>query len=103
MLVILADEQTTGFPLFGESLPKLVLTWKTHTRPKKSSAVLVNNRPIGIIEVKVARQLISCRFAIKATMGVTLLDREKFDCHPPSISLNGPVTILLTRKDCFTT
>ena len=47
------------------------------------SAVLLNNRPIGIIEVKVARQLISCRFAIKATMGAALLDREKFDCHSP--------------------
>jgi hypothetical protein len=33
------------------------------------SAVLLNNRPIEIIEVKVARQLISCRFAIEATMG----------------------------------
>ena len=41
------------------------------------SAVLLNNRPIGIIEVKVARQLISCRFAVEATVGAALLDREK--------------------------
>ena len=45
------------------------------------SAVLLDDRPIRIIKVKVPRQLIGCRFAIKAPMGATLLDREKFDCH----------------------
>jgi hypothetical protein len=53
------------------------------------SAVFLNNRPIGIIEVKVARQLISCRFAVEATVGAALLDREKFDWHTPVVSLNG--------------
>lgn len=43
--------------------------------------LLLDDRPIRIIKVKVALQLIGCRFAIKAAMGATLLDREKFDCH----------------------
>jgi hypothetical protein len=49
--------------------------------------VLANSRPIGIIEVKVARQLLSRRLSIKAAVGATLLDREKPDWHTPWFSL----------------
>jgi len=64
------------------------------------SAVLVNNRLIGIIEVKMARQLISCRFAAETTVGPALLDREKFDWHT-RVSLkkgeDGSLTLYIQR------
>jgi hypothetical protein len=49
-------------------------------------ATHVNNRPIRIIKVKVASQLLSRRLSIEAAVGA-LLDREKPDWHTPWFSL----------------
>jgi len=78
-------EELTGAslpaPFHFSNFEKSVLD-RSFSRPTVvMSAVLLNNRPIGVIELKVARQLISCRFAVEATVGAALLDRETFDCH----------------------
>src|SRR5258707_1922649 len=51
------------------------------------SATNVNNRPIRIIKVKVASQLLSRRLSMEAAVGAALLDREKPDWHTPWFSL----------------
>jgi len=53
------------------------------------AAVRVDEGPIGIIEVEVARQLIRGRFRVETAVGAPLQVVEKFDGHNPGGSLKG--------------
>ena len=45
------------------------------------AAVRADERPVCIVEIKMARQLLRCRIADEATIAQGLLVREKADRH----------------------